>query len=117
MRKPFFIVAAVAVALAVGIGIPPAMAESDQAKIAQANAQIQQITGRCISDLKRADSEEEMDRIAGSCEQDIENVVAELESELGYEVEVVVSHTCVTNEKLDYTVCFDPVHITGSGGR
>jgi DNA polymerase I-like protein with 3'-5' exonuclease and polymerase domains len=105
----------------VGVLIPallwlalPALADTEQDRIAQANAEIQKITGQCISQLKRAESVEEMDGLAASCEAKIQKVLQELE-ELGHSVDFAVYEVCVTNTKVNYTACFDPIHVGGSG--
>lgn len=106
----------------VGVLIPallwlalPAVADTEQDRIAQANAEIQKITGQCISQLKRAESVEEMDSLAAGCEAKIQEVLQELEEELGHPVDLVVYEICVTNIKVNYTACFDPIHVGGSG--
>jgi hypothetical protein len=119
MKKRFIAALGVALLLAFAGLVLPSFAHGDddagRDEIAKANAEIQRITGECIADLKKADSAAEMDEIAAECEEEILEVIDELEEELGYEVEVEISEVCVTNEKLDYTVCFDPIHVGGSG--
>lgn len=121
MRKHFLAALGVALLLAFAWLALPSFAHDDgdngkgQDEIAKANAKIDKITGKCIADLKAADSAAEMDEIATDCEEEILEVIDELEEELGHAVEVQVSEVCVTNEKLDHTACFDPIHVGGSG--
>jgi len=116
MKGSHVVTASILLVLAVGILLVPAAASSEQSQIAKANAQIQQISGQCVSALKQAASQGQMDGIAHQCDTGITQVLAALEAQLGHSVPYTTSVVCVTNSKVDYAACFDPIHLGGSGG-
>lgn len=117
MKKSYIAAVGIGLMLALAVSTTlPGIAGTEQDKMAKANAQIQMISGQCVAALHRASSSGEMDGIAQQCDTDIFQVLAALETELGHSVQYTVSQTCVTNNKVGYTVCFDPIHIGGSGG-
>ena len=116
MKKSYIAALGIGLMLAFVLAALPGIASTDQDKIALANAQIQKISGLCVAALHRASSSGQMDGIAQQCDAAIFQVIAALEAELGHSVQYVVSQTCVTNHKVGYTACFDPIHIGGSGG-
>lgn len=115
MRKLHVFTAGLALLATFAFFVLPAVADSEQAEIAKANAKINKITGQCKNQLKQATSASAMNTIAANCDAKILGVLAALESKLGHPVKYTVSLTCVTNTKVNYTVCFDPIHIGGSG--
>ena len=116
MNKSYIAAVGLGLIVALTLWALPSIAGTDQDEIAKANAQIQQISGQCVAALHQADSSGDMDNIAANCDTDIAQVLADLMSELGYEPFYTTSKTYVTNERVGYTVCFDPIHIGGSGG-
>lgn len=115
MRKLHVVAAGLALLASFALFVLPAVGNSDKTEIAKANAQISKITGQCISQLQQATSASAMNTIASNCDSKINGVLAALESKLGHPVTYTVSPVCVTNNKVNYTVCFDPIHIGGSG--
>ena len=115
MRKLHIVTVGLALFATFAFFVLPAVGDSDKAEIAKANAQISKIIGQCKSQLQQATSASVMNAIASNCDAQIHAVLSDLESKLGHPVTYTVSQVCVTNKKVNYTVCFDPIHIGGSG--
>lgn len=116
VKKPYIAAVGIGLVMALTFFAVPTTGGTDQAQIAKANAQIQQISGQCVAKLHQVDSKGQMDAVAQQCEAAILQVLAALQAELGHSVQYTVSQVCVTNNKVGYTACFDPIHIGGSGG-
>ena len=115
MRKWHIVSAGLALLATFAFFVLPAIGNSEKAEIAKANAQISMITGQCKAQLHQATSAAAMQTIASNCDAKIHDVLAALESKLGHTVQYTASLVCVTNNKVNYTACFDPIHIGGSG--
>ena len=115
MRKSRIVTVGLALLATFGFFVLPAIGGTDKAEIAKANAKISKITDQCKGQLHQAKSAGEMNTIASNCEAKIQEVLTDLESKLGHPIQYTVSQVCVTNNKVHYTVCFDPIHIGGSG--
>ncbi len=116
MKKSYLAAAGIGLMLTMTLIALPTIAGTEQAQIAQANAQIQKISGQCVAQLKQADSASVMNAIAGNCDAGIQQILANLVAALGHTVPYTMQVVCVTNNKVGYTACFDPIHIGGSGG-
>ena len=116
MKKSYIAAVGIGLMLALVLTVLPSIAGAEQNEIAKANAEIQKISGQCVSALHRAENASQMDSIAQRCDVAVFQVLADLEATLGHSVEDADSQTCVTNNKVGYTACFDPIHIGGSGG-
>lgn len=115
MKKTYIAAAGIGLMLAIIVTALPTIAGTEQSQIAKANAAIQGITGLCVASLHKADSRSQMDGIAQLCDYNVMQVLTALEAQLGHSVPYTTSVVCVTNNKVGYTACFDPIHIGGSG--
>lgn|GEM_PF-5665205 len=101
--------------LIIGIGSSVAAFAHDDADegqiLAKFEHKLDKIVKECVSDLKHADSADEMDEIAQECDDEVFELLDWLEDELGHEVKFTMYDVCVTNEELGYTACFDPINV------
>jgi len=116
MRKlSSIIIAVVVVAFFVGLSVPVFADDDDGGNradlIASFNAAMDELVAECTSDLLDADSTKEMDKIAQKCESKVFKMLHKLEKALGSSLNYAPADICVYNEELDYTACFDPIHV------
>ena len=116
MRKlSSILIGVVVVAFFVGLSVP-VFADDDDSNsadlIASFNAAMDELVAECTSDLLDADSTRDMDKIAQKCESKVFKMLHKLEKALGSSPNYTPADICVYNEELDYTACFDPIHVT-----
>jgi len=116
MRRLYALGVGVGVLLALVGLVMPALADDDEVAeaIAKANAKIEQIVSKAVSQIESAESYKEMLKIAEKAESKIEKILAQLEKKIG-PVEYEVFYVTVCNEKVGRCVTFDPIHVIGSG--
>lgn len=79
--------------------------------IAKFEHKLDKLVNKCVSKLNHAKSTDDMDEIAEECDEEVFELVDWLEEKLGHDVNFTVFDVCVTNEKLGYTACFDPINV------
>ena len=101
--------------LAIGLfAVADAAAKQDEGKLIEKfNQKLDKLADHCVSKLEKAKSIATMDAIAQGCEAEVFALLDELEAKLDHAVDFVPFHTCVYNEDLNYTACFDPINIVG----
>ncbi len=73
--------------------------------------ELNKLVKECVKELKHAESTGDMDEIAKECDDEVFELLDWLEEELDHEVNFVMFDVCVTNKKLGYTACFDPINV------
>jgi len=117
MRKlSSILVAAAVVAFFVGLSVPVFADDDDDGNsadlVASFNAAIDELTAECTDKLLDADSVKDMDKIAQKCEGKVFEMLHKLERALDGSFNYTPTDVCIYNEELDYTACFDPIHVT-----
>ena len=112
MKK--LILVAVSALLLAGLfaGVDGMAGNADKA-IAKFEKKLDKLVGQCVKQLEKANSAGDMDEIAQDCEEDVFELLADLEEELGHEIDFESFYICVYNANVGHEACFDPIIITG----